>query len=84
MDIVLVLLKRGTQNLKTSLQYLHCEEHFISGYNKFHYTFSTNPPTQIAKECFYILMNLFKSLLSVGSSELKTSVMYLWTFDTQR
>lgn len=77
MNIVLVLVKRGTQNFKTLLQYLHCEEHFISGYNKFDYNFPTNPPAQIAKECVYILMDMFKSFLWVAGSELKASVMYL-------
>lgn len=77
MNIVLVLLKRGTRNFKTLLQYLHCEAHFISGYNKFHYNFPTNPRAQIAKECVYILMSLFKSFLWVAGSELKAYVMYL-------
>lgn len=76
MNIVLVLEKKGAQNLQTLLQYLHCEEYFISGYNKFHYNFPTNPPVQIAKECVYIWMNLFKSFFWQVDSELKAFVMY--------
>lgn len=70
-------MKKGVQNFRTLLQYLHCEEHFISSHNKFHYNFSTNPLNGIAKECVYILMNLFKSFYLVVGSELKVFVIHL-------
>lgn len=62
-------MKRGTQNFKTLLQYLHCEANlFLVILNSITY-FKLIPQMETANECVYILKTCLSFVWVAGSED---------------